>query len=177
MKHVMVDLETMSLSPNAAILSIGAVEFGSEGLGEEFYARIRLDSAMREGGEVSASTIMWWLQQSDAARAEFAKPACAINHALEDFSTYLSTIGNVDEICVWGNGAAFDNVVLASAYHRLGWTMPWKYWNDRCFRTVKCLLPQEELPPREGTHHHALDDAKYQAQCAVKLIKQGVIPL
>ena len=32
-------------------------------------------------------------------------------------------------------------------------------------RTIMDYLPAELKPKREGTHHNALDDAKYQAQC------------
>ena len=36
-ENVMIDLETLSTESNAAILSIGAVMFDKEGLGETFY--------------------------------------------------------------------------------------------------------------------------------------------
>jgi len=176
MKHIMLDLETMSTSSNAAIVAIGAVEFDGNKLGEEFYARVSLDSSMQLGGEVSASTILWWTQQDEAARAEFREAKSHIRHALEDFEAFLHGVRDQDEVAMWGNGAAFDNVILANAYRRAGWNVPWAFWNDRCYRTLKAAY-SVELPPREGTHHHALSDAKYQAQCANILIKQGAIKL
>src|SRR4051794_11270840 len=68
--EVMVDLETMGLDPDAAIVAIGATKFT---LGEEpvstFYANVDLGDCLSLGLTVSASTIMWWLQQEHAARA------------------------------------------------------------------------------------------------------------
>ena len=46
MKHIMLDLETMSTASNAAIVAIGAVEFEPETgkLGREFYCNVSLAS-------------------------------------------------------------------------------------------------------------------------------------
>ena len=40
MNHVMVDIETLGTTNNSVVLSIGAVKFDHQGLGEEFYAEI-----------------------------------------------------------------------------------------------------------------------------------------
>lgn len=72
---------------------------------------------------------------------------------------------------VWGNGAAYDNVLLRGAYQRLYMPLPWEWRNDRCFRTLRKALPHVEAPTREGTAHHALDDARHQALHAVRLLR------
>lgn len=74
-----------------------------------------------------------------------------------------------DEIRVWGNGAAFDNVILASAYRRVTAGTPWQYWNDRCYRTVKALHPDVPMQ-RTGDHHNALDDAISQAHQLIAML-------
>ena len=51
---------------------------------------------------------------------------------------------------------------LSDAYDRAQLPRPWKYYNDRCYRTVKNLRPDVPMI-RGGTHHNALDDAKSQA--------------
>ena len=45
-KHLMVDLETLATSPNAQILTIGAVTFNPNGyeVYDEFYLRVDVDS-------------------------------------------------------------------------------------------------------------------------------------
>lgn len=162
----MVDLETMSVANNAAILAIGAVAFDRDGVGEKFYATMSLEECAEYEMDISPSTVLWWMKQSDAARAELWAPATrTVAQALRDFATFYQT-----QQCetVWGNGATFDNVILASAYDALGLPRPWKYSADRCFRTIKAVMPAEDVP-RVGTHHNALDDAVWQAEYLIRV--------
>src|SRR5258706_9274955 len=86
LNHLMVDLETMSSDMDAAIVAIGAVLFDIEGpmlVAEDidagavncFYTNVDLASSMRLGLKPNASTIMWWLKQSQAARDALILPA------------------------------------------------------------------------------------------------------
>ena len=65
---------------------------------------------------------------------------------------------------LWGNGASFDNAILSTAYElcELETVQPWRFYNDRCYRTVKSLYPEVAMV-RTGTYHNALDDAESQA--------------
>ncbi len=170
MQNLMIDLETMGTNPQAAIVAIGAVEFSltSGELGREFYKVVDLASSMEAGGIVDPGTVLWWLRQSDEARAMFQAPAHRIHEVLESLSLFMAEFGGPD-VKVWGNGAAFDNVVLAGAFERTGLPRPWKYPNDRCYRTIKALHPEVPME-RTGTHHNALDDARSQAQHLIAMI-------
>lgn len=169
MLDIMIDLETMSTKPNAAIIAIGAVEFDQNGIGERFYAKVSLQSSVESGGVIDPATVLWWMQQSDSARSEFSRPAYHIVNALLDFQDWMAERGTFDELRVWGNGAAFDNVILASAYDRSTLSRPWQFWNDRCYRTMKNLYPHVELK-RTGTHHNAVNDAESQAEHLVAIL-------
>ena len=79
-------------------------------------------------------------------------------------------MNGVRNVCIWGNGAAFDNVILRTAYERLGLKAPWNFWDDRCFRTVKALHPEVEYV-KSGAAHNALDDAKNQALYLMKVLR------
>ena len=83
--------------------------------------------------------------------------AAAGSRALDGFAMWLGD----QNALVWGNGAAFDNVILRRAFERLGLDTPWSHWNDRCYRTIKNLAPAIVLE-RFGAHHSALDDAVSQ---------------
>jgi exodeoxyribonuclease VIII len=163
--QIMLDIETLGTRPGSAIVSIGAVKFGGGQIVGEFYERIDMQSAMDIGLTVDASTIAWWLKQGDAARAELTKPAKRIGHALEAFAYWIKD----SEAEVWGNGVGFDNVLLATAYAHAQLPQPWVHWNDRCYRTMKALHTQIPME-RAGTHHHALDDAKFQAVHLMKIL-------
>ncbi len=69
----------------------------------------------------------------------------------------------VKVVGVWGNGATFDNVLTRVAMEKCGIYVPWAFWQDKCYRTVKGAHPDIELV-REGTAHKAIDDALSQAK-------------
>lgn len=171
MQDIMLDLETLGSSPQAAIIAIGAVAFDipTRQLGENFYHVVDLESSVARGGIMDAATCLWWMQQSDTARAALQRPGVAVETALQHFSSWLGMLAPRDEIRVWGNGAAFDNVILASAYRRINGAAPWQYWNDRCYRTVKALHPDVPMQ-RTGDHHNALDDAISQAHHLIAML-------
>ena len=106
MSDVTVDLETMGNRAGSAIIAIGAVKFDKNGTGDEFYKTIDLQSSVVGGGQMDASTVLWWLKQSEAARAEFFKPGESLIASLLAFKTWLGG----DGCKIWGNGASFDNV-------------------------------------------------------------------
>jgi hypothetical protein len=166
MKNVMLDLETLGNGSRAVIISIGAVEFDPvAGLGREFYSNVSPESCVSAGLEIDASTVMWWMKQSEEARAAFKIPGGALAAVLQSFKSWFPA-GAV----VWGNGATFDNVILSNAYRAVGLKQPWHYADDRCYRTLKNLLP-EVRQSSVGTAHNALDDAKFQALHAAKLLQ------
>lgn len=165
MTSVMLDLETAGQGPDAAIIAIGACQFdpATGDIAERCYLPVDLASSVAAGGIIDPSTVTWWLRQGDAARTELTRPALQIGSALDAFAVWLARIGDPAKTEVWGNGAAFDNVILAGAYKRLGLAVPWRFFNDRCYRTIKSLHPAIKLD-RAGTHHNALDDAESQAR-------------
>ncbi len=170
---VMVDLETTGRRAGCGILSIGAVAFSpGKKLGEEHYAVVRLASCEEAGLHSDAGTLQWWSEQKKEAKEvlrlsglkKYSKP---LREELEAFNAYLSRFGA--DVRVWGNGSDFDNAILYAAYAAVGLEPAWKFWNSRCFRTLKGLHPAVPMA-RGGTHHNALDDAKTQAVHAAKLL-------
>lgn len=165
----MVDLETLGNNSHSVILSIGAVSFDDTGIGEEFYVNVDPQSCVNHGLQIDVSTVMWWMKQSDDARKALYKSDTAILvDALTEFTLFMR---RNDAAYVWGNGATFDNVILSNAYKVVGLDTPWKFYNDRCYRTLKNLFPTVEQPADIGTAHNALDDARWQALHAVNILQ------
>lgn len=176
MRHVMLDLETLSTAHNAAIVSIGAVLFDpvSGILGKEFYQVVDLTDDP-SNGIVDATTVRWWINQGDDARAVFSSSSARpLKEALTEFSSFVETNCGLDAQ-VWGNGSTFDNIIMSSAFNRHGLRRPWSFRNDRDVRTVVELgktlrnFDAKAAVTLTGTAHNALDDARYQAKyvCAV----------
>ena len=175
MNNVMLDLETMGKGHRAAIVTIGAVFFDpmTGELGAEFEAHIDLGDSARFG-EIDPDTVLWWLGQSDDARAAL-KPSGKhqqLNDALWRLYEWMvnGSEENNGNLNVWGNGTSFDNVILRNACQQTRVPPAWNYWNDRDVRTVvdmgRDLLgfdPKKDMP-FEGVAHRALDDAKHQAR-------------
>ena len=171
MKNIMLDLETMHTIPGGVILSIGAVYFNEQGLGKEFYMPISRAHSAEVGLKESLSTQQWWAKQNAEARkvidAAEAADAPTLHEALDAFTKFVKLDTNVK---VWGNGADFDNPLLACAYDAIELKQAWIAWNGRCYRTLKNIAPGPKLV-RVGTYHNALDDAKSQALHAIELFK------
>ena len=176
MLDVMLDLETMGQGPSAAITAIGAQEFdrGTGRLGESFFRVVDLASAVACGGTIDASTVLWWLRQGDDARQALQHNPIPLPLALQCFAEWLAYCGPSDSVRMWGNGAAFDNVILREAYTRLHMPTPWHWANDRCYRTLRKEHPDVALQ-RVGTHHNALADATSQALHVVLMTTQEAV--
>lgn len=185
MIDVVLDLETMGRGHHAAIIEIGAVAFDRSTLelipaenGGEFSALITLDSVVKTGGTLTPDTIMWWMQQSDAARSRFADAVMPHNQALWRFKNWLSLLASgcagIDGTLngIWGNGAVFDNVILASAFEREGIPVPWTYKQDRCYRTMRAEFSHIEQDEWIGIYHSGVDDARNEANHLIKILKE-----
>lgn len=170
---IMVDMETLGSRPGCAILSIGAVAFDLKArtLGAEFHTLVSTASCRELGLREERGTREWWNRQSSDARAvldQAASSEISLEEALDRLDAFCRAHGGAPRVRIWGNGADFDNAILADIYARLGRTPPWRFWNSRCFRTYKSLVPGLE-PKREGVHHDALDDARHQAAWALRI--------
>tara|TARA_R110002049_G_scaffold101556_9_gene246481 strand:+ start:349 stop:885 length:537 start_codon:yes stop_codon:yes gene_type:complete len=174
MKDLMLDIETMGTSTSAAIMSIGACYFDrlTGDIGETFHEQINIST----NGKIDASTVIWWMQQDDDARSKFYKngKASDVRDVLFDFSTFVKRGTKV-----WGNGIAFDNVIIRNAYDTLQATAPWAFCDDRDVRTMvdlgQCIGidPKRDFP-FEGVKHDALADSIHQAKY-VSAIYQAII--
>uniref|UniRef100_A0A6M3J379 3'-5' exoribonuclease Rv2179c-like domain-containing protein n=1 Tax=viral metagenome TaxID=1070528 RepID=A0A6M3J379_9ZZZZ len=168
MQHVMLDLETMGSSSNAAITAIGACFFDLKTgeIGKTYERIVHLRHSARYG-KIDADTVLWWLRQSEEARKKLDSPdAVSLTSALTEFSEFI----NLRNVKVWGNGASFDCTILKNAYEALDRVAPWAHWNERDVRTMVDLGrdiagfdPKKDMP-FNGVRHSALDDAIHQAK-------------
>jgi hypothetical protein len=168
MKHIMLDLETLDTAANSAILSIGAVSFTMDGgIHDKIHLYVHDND---DNSTVTVDTLLWWMGQDENARAAQIKAERQpMSTALGSFAGWVEKQG--DLAGMWGNGAAFDNVILRSAYERNGFIVPWSHRVDRCFRTMKRMFPSVEADTFVGVKHDALDDAANQAMHLCKIMK------
>lgn len=168
-RDVMLDLETIDNSVTSAIASIGACLFDKDGVYDKFYVVVDTNSCLEAGMTLSQDTLDWWSKQSEEARKIFGPDTIkfSLQEALDLFSQWYKAHVAAE---LWGNGADFDNAILSHAYKLIGKQQPWKYYDSRCFRTIKNGAKMEV---RTGTYHNALDDAITQAQY---MIDHNLVP-
>lgn len=174
LKNIMVDIETLDTQGSAVVVSIGAVAFDPSNPSVpfvDFYVEFTddLDVQVAAGRTMSPSTLRWWLEQGAMAKQVFSSNVDrapfrnSTGAGIQQFCDFVNNNGG-KEALLWGNGSDFDNVILASLLKDMGFKQPWRFYNNRCYRTLKGLPGAPEKVRRAGTHHNALDDAATQAE-------------
>ncbi len=165
--HFMIDFETLDKTPDTVVLSVGCVAFKPEGVGIQgsFYRNI--NPRTQEGRSIGPDTVMWWFNQSQAARdmiQEWQLPIRAVLGELLDFLNHWRD----EESCLWANSPSFDVDILK---HICEWAsrlseFPFDWRHIRDFRTVRESMKLAGLSTEkkgDGTAHTSLDDAMEQA--------------
>ena len=167
---LMIDLETLSTTPKAVVVSIGCAGYDREGKALTFHKKLELQSQINKGREISESTLKWWMGQTDDARKEFIGPVTPTGMALADLLGDLTFNFALEELIVFGNGANFDITIIEDLLTTYGYATPWKFTNVRCYRTLKYLVPGAKLV-REGTHHTSASDSASQLKHLEEIVK------
>ena len=143
---ITVDLETCSLSVNAAVMSIGAIawnrDVNKEMVIEEFEAKIDLRSSFIEGFDFDRSTAKWWSEQSEEAKAALLSTndnrLCTVEEAVKNLCQWITDVkeeNNAEEVYLWSQGTDFDIAILRNICRKYDITLPVKYSNFRDHRT------------------------------------------
>jgi len=171
MIDVMLDLETLATEPDAIVASIGAVKMDMDTnevlLHETFHCTLHWVDQHRKGRACHPATFRFWMKQDKEAQATILwDPSMTNEETLTLFTHFMSGVDGL-----WGNGADFDCTILRSLFNTYEMRVPFKWWQHRCFRTMKNISSVDE-PMREGVHHYALDDAIHQAKHLMEIKKQ-----
>jgi hypothetical protein len=170
--NLMIDLETVGIRPTSGIISIAAVPFAlgdREPMIDPFYERISPKSLSKFTEDVD--TMRWWDKQSLTAQKEAFGGTAPVEEVLLNLISYISTYLKDYEVCLWGNAASFDLVLLRNAYDVCVRDIPWNFRNEMCYRTLKNLYPHIKPPVFQGIKHTALADAQFQAAHAELILE------
>lgn len=170
MNHLMLDFETLGNTPDAAVVSLGACLFDKAGINERKLWHFDIQEQFNARRQPSADTIRWWLDQSAKAKNVFDK--CKTEGtSMRIIGPEIVAMCKGKDVRAWGNGATFDVTIAEHILLQLRLEIPWKFWNIRCYRTLKNIADIEAGKKREGTHHNALDDSAFQAQNVIDYFK------
>lgn len=163
---LMLDVETLGVSPTAPIISVAAVAFNltdqatayaDQNIDPQFYSvdgvprvlifgvstalfgAIDYRSAISVGSMPEISTLKWWMDQPKDIRETSFGGRWSMDGILYNIQGLVNshTVGR-DRVRVWSKGASFDIPMLRYQYvERLGDdSQPWRHWNEYCTRTV-----------------------------------------
>lgn len=191
-RNFSLDIETVSLAPNAFIISIGCVEFNiltgevydnfhqivdihstvpgsfeSRWLNTEHNARLKLDYCDRF--DVDDDTVDWWLDINpdyfnSLIESSDARSLKDVLKRLEEFIGYEK-----NDMHIWTVGN-LDPAAIENAYITVTKKNPFTNLKG-CWREIRTLeqslegiISRDDVPMEAGIKHNALDDATVQAK-------------
>lgn len=178
-KHFMVDIETLSTAVNAAVLSIGAVEFDplSGKILREFYHE--LDLLVQSGRHIDINTVQWWFKQCQENQANFElmtkhnREKYGVTFALHKLGEFINggveyamtRVEGYEKLSIYACDPDFDMAILNDLYKDNGLPSPWRYSELRSVRTIRELIKIAGMEvPHQEANHNALDDCIRQAK-------------
>lgn len=182
---LMIDLETLGETPDAAILQIGACAWDMSvqiesydqlaSANQTFSVAIDLQSSLNRGRTVGGGTFYFWMRQPDDVRRAVTGAFVPIQVAFAQFFDWMQTLGMIKlsngfEGHVWAWPSQFDLPILASSYRAVRGSeakLPWARRMERDARTFCVALGRDEMrgaPKLLGAPNHIGDyDAVAQA--------------
>lgn len=198
---IMIDLETLAVTPDAMMLSIGACEFfyTNDTILNTFYRRVSI--AGQGYARLDPKTLAWHMALPDDARGEMAKcltDGILVDDAMRDFADWMAhtkSDNGPEPMHVWSHGATFDIPIVIYHLSRNGLDPDSVFGDYRVFRDTRTLYDVvgfKAVPAdtdyldymlakggtwnsrlkQTGVQHNALDDAIFQARC-VSSVYQG----
>jgi hypothetical protein len=170
--NVMLDLETLAVSPDAVVLSIAAVEFNPFEVTKDFSKlkaiQILLDiddQVQNYQRKVDDSTVEWWGNQAQEVQDVIFSDVGRVS-LVEGLSQLTKFCWNKSRI--WAQGPQFDMTILEHMYKQSSVSPAWKYWQIRDARTVLDLFPVEQ----PVVTHDSIEDCKRQIVGTQKVLSE-----
>jgi hypothetical protein len=176
---IMLDTESLGLGAKCVVTQLALLAFDLDDPNEylameEQYPPITPQTIL--GREINGDTVLWWMKQSDAARAMFERNSGndypELIAVTQHFFDHIKTLTeDASEVEVWARGTDHDISIFKSLAQDLGMTLPWKYDSVRDLRTLMSAagVGKHDVQMRVGLiPHHALSDCKYQLDCYIE---------
>ena len=174
MNELMLDIETLGTTSYSVVLSIGAVKFTEEaGIYSEFYTMLACDEELDHKASVEAATLFWWTEQSERLPL-LVTDTTLMNPNKTRLREFKDFCEGVERF--WCKGPHFDIAILDNCLKRYGHSLPWKYYQVRDYRTLVDVAKtagyyQAAVPVENARKHHALHDARTQAEHVVTMLR------
>jgi hypothetical protein len=170
MLHAMIDLETLDVTPDAVVLTVGGVKFNPETDAEphsEFYFRLDVDT--QDGRSVNDDTVAWWATQSSEIQEEAFGTEGRVH-----MDVFLDSLPKwmVGVDVLWGQGYGFDATIMENMLRQRGKIIPWRFWQVRDSRTLFSMAKVDPRKAMQSDLHNALADSYFQAKGVQMVYKE-----
>lgn len=143
------DIETLGTTERSVVTQVALIAYDLE---EDEILKIRhhedypiIPQQRYKNRIIDGATVMWWMQQSDAAREHFkncdSTDGDEIPALLTHFTTMFDAIvtnedGTTKPYELYANSHSFDCVILKSLFADYDMPSPWDFRRERCLRTL-----------------------------------------
>ena len=160
MKEMMIDLETLGVSRDSAILSAGIVIFDRSTVLNESHFFFDVREQLQLGRRISEDTVKWWLLTDRGAFSKLCITGTLLLKDLEKEIKFLYKTYDVRK--VWSRGS-MDLDILKECFD-----VPWRYSQERDVRTLDELGTMTE-----ANGHDALGDCLNQVAFVQRILKRS----
>lgn len=166
----MIDLETLSIRPNAVVLSISALGFNPFVQYENYTdcpnLHMLLDIDSQKDREIDPFTVEWWNRQDKNIIDKIfsSENRITVPEALEKLTKFTWGCKRI-----WAQGTDMDISVLKNLYEWNGQSVPWYYGTFRDCRTVLDLAVTEESKTTHDSSEDIIRQTKKLQEALSKL--------
>lgn len=173
----MIDIETLDITPTAAVLTVGACKFDPYSSREPTHKQLwlpEIELQLSAGRTASDETLAWWSKQDKHIReATFTEDGrMPLEQFFAELNKYLVGIKKI-----WCQGPQFDMVIIDNLFNQFEHHRNWAHWQIMDCRTIFNMMPKDPRKEVQQNLHSADNDAYWQAVCVQKTYKAfGIKP-
>lgn len=168
MKRIMLDIETLSTFPNAAVIAVALVVMEDGKPQKDWKARGWFINPELAIGHRDPATMEFWNAQPNQVKSLVFAGNDSPREALQSISAFVgSIIGDHDskDYRVYADPSNFDFPILRYQFQQSGIVFPWYWRRERCMGSMHKMIEEEwgfkiaHVGPPEEFKHHPIHDA------------------
>jgi hypothetical protein len=175
MKHIVIDVESLSLLSYPVITQFAAVVLNVATQGaiidqsKVFTYNIRIEDQIKAGAMIDSDTLGWWLERNHQTFVDCIEdPIAPLLFCSELDQWFDNNISHGEEFLVWASDPLLDFGGIVKLHEACGVKVPWNHRQQRDARTLRGLAesklnvgggPRLKVKVRPECEHNALSDA------------------
>lgn len=168
-KRIVIDIESMSTFPNAAMLAV-AVVIARDDQPEQknWIANAWFIAPELALGHVDSPTMEWWQEQNETVKKAVFGGNLSPREALQYLNSFLQPHLVDDDYFIYADPAAFDFPILKTQFQQCGILQGWSWRREKCMSGMKHALEEgmgfevKRFEPGIDLKHHPIHDALFQ---------------